>query len=290
MKGNDPNILLRETAEISVLMATYIGEKAHRLKAALESIYQQTLLPKEIVLVVDGPVDEGQDNIINEYATNILPPILKIVRLYKGKGLAGALNVGLNDCSCEYIARMDSDDISRDDRFEKQYAFLQTHPEVDVVASWQAEFENDDVRRIVKIKETPPEHDIIVRKLRWRNVISHPTIMLRKVALEKVHGYDETVGLLEDYDLHMRLISAGYRYAAIQEPLVKVRISHSQRSRRGGIQYIIREGVFRYRCYRRGSYSFLVFIATFTINAIFRLMPPFLKAAMYSLVRRPMPE
>lgn len=289
MSSNDPQISPK-TAEISVLMATYAGEKSPRLKAALESLYHQTLLPKEIILVIDGPVDSEQEKVIGEFAASPQPPVLKVIPLEKGKGLAGALNSGIPHCSCEFIARMDSDDISREDRLRKQYEFLLSHSEIDVVASWQAEFESDDADRIIKVKETPADHDAIVRKLRWRNVVSHPTIMLRKTALEKIDGYDETVGLLEDYDLHMRLIAAGYRYASIQEPLVRVRISHSQRSRRGGLRYIFREGVFRYRCYRRGSYSFPIFIATFTTNAVFRLMPPFLKAAMYRLVRRPMPE
>src|SRR5579883_383007 len=287
---NENPVQLSSSAGISVLMATYAGEKALRLRAALESIYDQTYLPEEIVLVVDGPVADDQEKVIEEFSGKSALPELKVLRLKEGKGLAGALNYGMAHCSCNIIARMDSDDISREDRFEKQYRFLEQHPEVDVVASWQAEFENDDTERTIKIKETPAEHDAIVCKLRWRNVISHPTIMLRKAALLKVNGYDETVGLLEDYDLHMRLIAAGSHYAAIQEPLVNVRISRSQRARRGGVRYMFREGIFRYRCYRRGSYSFGIFLLTFTTNAIFRLMPPFLKAAMYRLVRRPVPE
>lgn len=286
----DPVNISQPTAGISVLMATYAGEKAPRLRMALESMFRQTLLPKEVVLVVDGPVDGEQEKVIQEFSGKDAPPELKVLRLNEGKGLAGALNHGLTYCSCGLIARMDSDDISREDRLEKQYRFLEQHPDIDVVASWQAEFENDDTERTVKIKETPAEHEAIVRKLRWRNVISHPTIMIRKAALLKVSGYDETVGLLEDYDLHMRLIAAGSRYAAIQELLVKVRISRSQRARRGGVKYIFREGRFRYRCYQRGSYSFGIFLVTFTTNAVFRLMPPFLKAAMYRLVRRPIPE
>ena len=109
--------------------------------------------------------------------------------------------------------------------------------------------------------------------------------MIRKAVLLKINGYDESVGLLEDYDLHMRLIKSGAHYAAIQEPLVMVRISRLQRARRGGITYSIRELIFRYRCYKRGNYSLWLFLSSFIVNALFRLMPTYLKEILYRFVR-----
>jgi len=270
---------------VSILIATYAGEQASRLYLALESLYVQSRIPLEIVLVVDGPVDEHQEEVIQMFATKPQPPLMQIIRKQRCNGLAAALNYGLPYCSNEIIARMDSDDISRNDRMEKQYIFLLDHSDIDVVASWQAEFEDDDTEHIRTVKETPAKHEEIVRALRWRNVVSHPTIMFRKTPVVRIGGYNETVGLLEDYDLHMRLVHAGSRYAAIQEPLVKVRISRNQRSRRGGWSYILAEGKFRYRSFRRGNYSFAIFLFSFIASAVFRLMPVFLKAAMYRLVR-----
>jgi len=277
---------MNNSVPVSILVSTYRSELASRLLSSLESIINQTSAPQEIVLVIDGPIDDTQEEVIQKYLNSENVPKIIIRRLNKNSGLANALNYGLAACSNDIIARMDSDDIAQDDRIEKQYQFLQKHPEIDVVASWQAEFEDDDIELITTVKETPPNHQDIVRSLKWRNVVSHPTIMFRKAIVMNNNGYDSSVGLLEDYDLHMRLIKAGARYAAIQEPLVKVRISKSQRSRRGGISYMFREGVFRYRCYKRGNYSFWIFIASFTSNALFRIMPAYIKGILYRFVRK----
>lgn len=272
-------------APVSVLLSTYSGELAAHLAAALESLYAQSLPPAQIVLVIDGPVDRGQEQVIASFSARSGDIAFDVVRLPVCGGLARALNRGVESCRFDLIARMDSDDITPPERISKQFEFLQHHAEVDVLAGWQAEFEGTDHSIVRSVKETPAGHNEIARALKWRNVISHPTIILRKQKLLAVGGYDQDVGLLEDYDLHMRLIHAGARYAALQEPMVYVRVSPKQRARRGGWRYVMNEWVFRYRCYRRGNMTLWDFLITSAVNTVFRLLPSFVKDPLYRLVR-----
>lgn len=270
---------------ISILMSTYAGERAPRLAASLESIFTQTLLPAQLVLVIDGPVDEDQQGVIKAYANRSSSITFTQLQLKECGGLAAAMNKGLSLCSEVLVARMDSDDIMFPQRLEKQYAYLLIHPDVDVLTTWTAEFEDDLPQFIVSIKQTPSTHESIVRSLRWRCSIGHPTIIFRKAMAESIGGYDETVGFLEDHDFHIRMIHAGATYATLQEPLVKFRISRSQRLRRGGLKYIGKEWLIRYRCFRRGDIPFSIFVAASTAKTIFCLQPPFVKKLLYRFVR-----
>ena len=135
------------------------------------------------------------------------------------------MNAGLNRCLGEFVMRMDSDDICTSDRVERQIAYAETHPEIDVIAAWSEEFFEDGGRPQLKV--TPAGHDGIVRALRWRNVIHHPTLLVRKKSLLAVSGYRSTFGFLEDYDLFVRLVLSGARFHAIPKVLVHVLFQHS---------------------------------------------------------------
>jgi glycosyltransferase involved in cell wall biosynthesis len=104
---------------LSVLMSVYYKENPEYLQQALESIWDaQTLKPDEIVLVEDGPLTTELYSILTNWK-NKLDKILKRVPLEKNEGLTKALNMGIEHCSGEFIARMDSDDISCPNRFEE---------------------------------------------------------------------------------------------------------------------------------------------------------------------------
>lgn len=273
------------SAPVSVLMSTYAGEHAAHLAGALDSVFAQTLAPAELILVVDGPVDAAQEVAIRESSAHSGAIAMRVVRLPKNRGLALALNAGLAACSHDWIMRMDSDDLSLPHRLERQWSALSADPTIDLLATWHAEFA-DDVDHIGAIKATPPEHDAIVAALKWRNVISHPTIMFRKATVARIGAY-RPVHLLEDYDLYVRLVLAGARLAAIPEPLVKVRTDPGQRRRRGGLRYVRTEVSFRIDCYRHGFLTARQFTLSTIAYVCFRIAPSRLKARLYRLVRRP---
>lgn len=103
----------------SVLMAVYQKEKAEYLKESIVSMISQTVPADEIVIVCDGPLTDALDQVIKEMI-NDCPGLFRIVRLKRQGGLGNALKTGVDACRNEWIARMDSDDISVSDRCERQ--------------------------------------------------------------------------------------------------------------------------------------------------------------------------
>jgi GT2 family glycosyltransferase len=164
---------------------------------------------------------------------------------------------------------------------EKSY--LDSHPDIDLVASWSSEF--IDEATDLRLKTSPTEHEAIIEALKWRNVIAHPTIVVRKKSLDAVGGYRESVGLLEDYDLYVRLILAGAKFHIIPKILLRVRTTQEQRARRGNLAYFINETRFRYRCFRAGFLNAKEFFLTTGLYALFRLIGTPMRNRLYAAVR-----
>jgi len=119
----------------SILISLYHKENPLFLRQSLKSIFTQTLSPTEVVLVEDGPLTDELHEVVKKIKNQ--HPELKVVPLPTNQGLGKALNEGLKHCSYDLVARMDTDDIAKPDRFEKQLAIFRKHPEVDVVESME---------------------------------------------------------------------------------------------------------------------------------------------------------
>lgn len=268
---------------ISVLMSTYHRETADNLAASLESVFVQTLLPDQVVLVIDGPVDEAQNVVVRHYHTDKRVRSMIVLRLPENVGLAKALNAGLGRCTGDFVARMDSDDICLPDRLRLQHDYAQAHPEVDIISSWSEEF--DPEGRTSRIKVSPISHEHLTEALRWRNVIVHPTVFIRRSALDDIGGYSHRYGLLEDYDLFVRLAVAGYRFHVLPKTLVRMRTSTAQACRRGGLRYAMNEIAFRVACWRRGFLKTHQLVATTGLYVVFRLVSGPVRRRLCALAR-----
>ena len=108
-----------------------MGDNAEHLKVALESLQNQTLCASEIILVKDGPVSKQIDKVIASF-DGLLP--IKVIEIKENVGLGIALKIGLSKCSNEIIARFDSDDINRLNRFELQIKEINSDFSLDLVA------------------------------------------------------------------------------------------------------------------------------------------------------------
>ena len=122
----------------SVLLSLYIKEQPSFLKQSLDSLLSQTLQPAEIVLVKDGPLTPELDAVVSDFTKRCAS--LKVVALPENRGLGRALNEGLKFCSYDLVARMDTDDIAKPDRFEKQVEVFRRNPNIDVCSAWIDEF------------------------------------------------------------------------------------------------------------------------------------------------------
>ncbi len=139
----------------SVLLSLYYKENADFLRHSLDSIFNQTVPPNEVVLVLDGPLTTELETVVMEYKA--AHQELKTVPLKKNGGLGKALNEGLKHCSNELVARMDTDDIAHNDRFEKQLEAFRRFPQVEVVSAWIDEFigETEHITSTRKLPEFP---------------------------------------------------------------------------------------------------------------------------------------
>lgn len=223
-----------DVLKYSVLMSIYYKEKPEYLRESIISMLEQTVVPDEIVLVKDGKLTNQLESVIDEFRDN---EVLKIVALEENVGLGKALNIGLNECKNELIARMDTDDISLSNRCEKQLEKFYEDNNLSVVGSAVAEF-IDKPSNVIAYKTAKIEHKEIKQQMKFRNPINHPSVMFKKSHVLKVGSYEHWF-LNEDYYLWIRMIQQGFMFENINEPLVKMRITNETYLRRGGWKYFI---------------------------------------------------
>ena len=216
----------------SVLMSVYKNDSPFFLETALKSIYDdQTRKPDEIVIVFDGPLTNELYKVLEEFRFG-KETFVKYLPQKVNRGLGEALRIGSEKCSGDYILRMDSDDVSDPHRFEKQIAFVESHPEIDVVGTDIAEFVSSYEEENKRVRACPAKHEDIVRMGTKRNPMNHVSVCIKVSALKRSGGYKD-LKLLEDYYLWLRMIASGCKLANINESLVFVRIGNGFDSKRG---------------------------------------------------------
>ena len=218
--------------KFSVSICVYGGDNPQWFKIAIDSIINQTVLPDEIVLVVDGPVSDELDDIITQLQNN---PIFHIIRLPENVGHGNARRTGLQNCSNELVALMDADDICAVDRFETQIKFFEENMDVAVVGGNITEFIGEP-HNIVG-KRIVPESDFEIKQyLKKRCPFNQVTVMFKKSTVQSVGGYIDWY-CDEDYYLWLRMYLSGAMFANTDKFLVNVRVGKEMYERRGGIKY-----------------------------------------------------
>jgi len=205
---------MKEIPKVSVLMSVYNGEKY--LCEAIDSILNQNFKDFEFLIIDDCSTD-GSADIIRSYTD----PRIRLIQNEKNIGLTRSLNKGLKLANAQYIARMDADDISLPNRFEKQVRFLQENPAHVAVGCWilWVDRDGDPIRQEYQV----PSHEEIERIfLRGRGGLPHPASMFRKESALSVGGYRLEYEYAEDVDFFLRLGEQG-RFANLQEVLLKYR-------------------------------------------------------------------
>jgi glycosyltransferase involved in cell wall biosynthesis len=266
----------------SLLLSIYQKEQPLFFHQSLDSIFSQTLLPNEVIIVKDGPLTKELDCIISEYSQTY--PIIKIVALSINQGLGKALNEGLKYCSYDLVARMDTDDIAKSNRFEKQIQIFQKYPDIDVVGTWIDEFD-DNISNITSIRKLPEYHQEISKFAKRRNPINHPTVMFKKSTVIAAGGYRHFF-LFEDYYLWVRMLMNGAKFYNIQESLLFFRFSPDMFKRRGGWKYAIDEFKFQKTIRQTGFISSMDFIRNVSIRFMTRIVPNFLRIFLYRMLLR----
>lgn len=270
-------------AAYSVLMSVYYKENPAYFRAAIQSMIDQTEKTDDFVLVCDGPLTDGLNEVVS-WAENLLGQTLTVVRLSENAGLGKALNKGLQYVKNELVARMDSDDISLPDRCAMQLKAFENHPEVSVMSGTVEEFDGDE-NAVTARRVLPQTHDEILRFARTRNPFNHPCVMFRKSAVMRAGGYRD-MHLLEDYYLWVRMLSNGERGMNLASPLLRMRAGFGMYVRRGGAKYFLSQiRLFAYmkKCGMIGSFRFMRCVL---IRAFSSLIPAKIRHFLYMKLLR----
>lgn len=213
----------------SVLMSLYKKEHPEYLRLALDSMMNQTVIPDEIVLVEDGPLTDELYCVVREYKEKY-PNLLHIVINERNLGLGLALNEGLKACQNELVARMDTDDISKPDRCEKQMKRFEEKPELAIVGSHIDEFVGRPDNVISK-RRVPTSSDEIYEYAKKRSAFNHPAVMYKKSAVLVEGGYAD-LKRNQDVELFGRMLFKGHKAENIDEALLWFRSSDELAARR----------------------------------------------------------
>lgn len=200
----------------------------------MESIMAQTVLPDEIVIVKDGPVTDEVEGVLQEYIGQ-KPELYVTVPLEKNMGLGVALGEGLLRCKNELVARMDTDDICRPDRFEKQLAEFDADPDLDICGCHILEFEGSP-ENVVARRVLPLDNEAIRKFQRRRDAFNHMTVMYKKSKVLGAGNYQSCMQMEDSY-LWVRMLGSGCKAKNIDDFLVSVRVGKDMFGRRGGMTY-----------------------------------------------------
>ena len=206
----------------SVLIELCKSELPENLNVCLESMLMQSYPPSELVLVCRQDLTNELRIIVKSFQ-NEYKDIFRIVSAGDDMTVGQALNKGLEACSCNYIMRMDSDDISREDRCLKQMTLFAIIPNLSISGTFVEEFDSG-TGDAIDVKKVPILHKDIMKYAKKRNPFNRQTVAFKKSAAQAVGGYSDS-NQFEDYELIVKMLMNGQYGQNIPEPLVRYRVS-----------------------------------------------------------------
>jgi glycosyltransferase involved in cell wall biosynthesis len=261
----------------TLLVSTYGRDDPEFLRqAVLSSTTAQTRPPDEVVLVQDGPVPELLAARIKQLVDELPMPV-RHLELPANVGLGPALDAGLAASSHEIVARMDADDVSVPERFERQVAVIEAG--ADIVGSGLLEFGSSPAD-VVGRRTPPTDPEEIRRVIRFRDPFNHPTVVYRRDAVLAAGGYTD-MALLEDYLLFTRMVEGGAVPANLAEPLVYYRVGSGAYARRGGLGLLRSELRLQRRFRELGITSRAEYLRNVAVRGGYRLVPEGVRKVAY---------
>jgi glycosyltransferase involved in cell wall biosynthesis len=262
----------------SVLLPVYIKDNPEWLREAIDSMLGQTLPPGEFVVVKDGAITDELNLVLKEYKEKY-PGLFNIIGFDENKGVGLASKFGVENCTFDYIARMDADDIAVPERIEKQHKLFINNRNLGAAGCFVDEFIGSP-DNIISHVVLPVEHKNIVRYAKRRCPIRHSSLLFNKDALINSGNYSD-IRIGEDYDVAVKLIMHGYEVYNIPEVLVYMRVNADFYKRRGGIKFLKHIYKLKKNFRRTGFYSRRDFLRSFVPHAVVCLMPNSLRDFIY---------
>lgn len=270
--------------DFSVLLSIYHKETPTFLNQCFTSIWdEQALKPTEIVLVKDGELTTELEQVISAWQEK-MGSVLNIVALEQNVGLGKALNAGLVQCSYDWVFRMDTDDICVRERFQKQMDFIQKNSDIVLFGGQVLEFDENQ-EQADTLKSVPVENYQIKQFSQKRNPFNHMTVAYKKDIILKLGGYQHHL-FMEDYNLWLRVIGAGYKVANLSDVLVYVRVGNGMHARRRGWQYIQSEKQLLDLKLKLKIQPIIPTVILFLARSFTRLLPASLLQIIYNFLLR----
>lgn len=260
--------------KFSVAMCVWAGDEPGKFEMSIQSCLQQSYLPDQIVLIVDGPITKALEIVIDNVSSkiNLMAIDFDIFRFDQNVGHGIARRKSIDLCCNELIAICDADDLNLPFRFEMQHAFLKSHSEISVVGGHIREIVDDS--ELIQLKKVPTSSYNITKYLKFRCPMNQMTVMFRKKDIIEVGGYKDFYHN-EDYYLWCRLIVAGKKLSNLDTILVEATVNNSSYKRRGGINYFKSEVDIQIFMLNNGLTNVFFVLYNILVRVFFQLLVPF---------------
>jgi glycosyltransferase involved in cell wall biosynthesis len=263
---------------VATITAVYAGVDPSQLHEALRSVQGQTLRPREVFVVADGPLTGELEAVIAEMDGK-LP--LTLLRLAEQSGAGPARQAALEAMSAKWVAVADADDISLPERLERQVSAARALG-LDIVGSAVEEFDADN-HTVLGVRRFAAGHDALREQLRTRNAFNHPSVLMNRERALEVGGYRH-LPYLEDYDLCARFAAAGARMGNLDLVLVRFRGGGPSQHRRRIQGWFAAEVELQRNLHRYGLIPWWQVATNLTVRTGYRLIPRDLRYRAYARV------
>jgi len=220
------HFIFRKSTLPVVTLSLPIYNAERFLAEAVESIKAQTLTDFEVIAVLDGCTDRSE-----EILRDLVDERFIVEKKERNEGVVAASNFGLFHARGEFFGRTDADDVLDPHKLQKQVAFLNDHPDVDIVGAW-FDYIDERGKRIRKAYPFATTHEDLLCSFRRMNSIGGPVALGRSERLRIIGGYSDQLPYAEDLTLWLKCLAGGYRFANLPEVLYHYRLTREQLSDR----------------------------------------------------------
>jgi len=254
--------------KFSVCICVYDKDNVLYFNEALKSIVNQSLLPNQIVLVVDGEINSKLQTVIDEFRIESTKASVAfdVHYLKENVGHGEARKISIEKAKYELVALMDADDLSKYDRFKQQVEAFEQNSNLSIVGGQIMEIIHD-TREDISIRSVPLDDKAIKAYLKTRCPFNQVTVMLKREDVLKVGNYIDFYHN-EDYYLWVRMYLKGFEFLNLADVLVDVRINEEFFNRRGGWRYFLSE----FRLQKIMYQSNIISLGRFLFNSAIRFV------------------
>jgi len=263
-------------------MSVYVKDRLEFVRESVQSILDQTFRDFHYFLICDGPEAPEVDG----YLTSLKDDRIRLFRFERNRGLAHALNylleIIMKNPEYKFIARMDADDISLSERFQKQREFLISNPDISCVGCWYEEINEEG--NLLNLRRLPTNHESLRKRYFTRAPFAHPSVLFRRELIEVAGFYPANTILMEDNALWGNALINGLKFSNIPEYLLKFRIDKGYYQRRSGFRYgakYIKTRIGLFHKLNAPLYAFIVLICT----GFVKMLPSVIIRPIYRLLQ-----